>query len=283
MVGHDHDLTGTPAAPAMWRPQERDEQPSTAAAQTFGAPAQSYAFAPQYAGGSPGVGAARFGGAPATPSSAPTRVSTFGSADPLPNEQRTGSSLQTPTYAPAAAAYAGATSFGTFGSASPAPSAPMVWETPRTDGVAVAGFVLSLLLWPLGLVLSLVGLGRTKDGRAKGHGLAVAGVVISLVSAVLAVMMLSVAMPVFTAQQHAAQASQVRSALTSTSVWAQNVVTDTGAYPSALDATTPRTGAVVVGLVPDPAGGPPCLQAVLGEQVMHTLAGSGAPQEGACS
>ena len=48
-----------------------------------------------------------------------------------------------------------------------------------TSGLAVAGFVLSLLwISPVALVLCLVALKRTSRGEQGGHGLAVAGVVI---------------------------------------------------------------------------------------------------------
>lgn len=43
----------------------------------------------------------------------------------------------------------------------------------------MAGFVLAFVLAPLGLVLSLVALGRTGPGKAGGRGLAVSGAVIS--------------------------------------------------------------------------------------------------------
>jgi hypothetical protein len=45
--------------------------------------------------------------------------------------------------------------------------------------LAVAGFVLAFILAPVGLVLSLVAIGRTGPGKAPGRGLAVSGAVIS--------------------------------------------------------------------------------------------------------
>lgn len=58
-------------------------------------------------------------------------------------------------------------------------------ETPRTSGMAVAGFVLavfhffiygeiSTILIPLSLVFSLVGMSHTKNGAMRGRGFAVA-------------------------------------------------------------------------------------------------------------
>ncbi|MFF1530150.1 DUF4190 domain-containing protein [Cellulomonas sp. NPDC058312] len=58
--------------------------------------------------------------------------------------------------------------------------APGWGATPaRTDGVAVAALVTGLLgLGPVALVLGLVALPRTRPGRRRGRGLAVAGVVL---------------------------------------------------------------------------------------------------------
>ncbi|MFC5379313.1 DUF4190 domain-containing protein [Aquipuribacter nitratireducens] len=55
--------------------------------------------------------------------------------------------------------------------AQPAPQQP-------TSGLAVAGLVLAFLAPLIGLVLSVIALGRTGPGKAKGRGLAVAGAVI---------------------------------------------------------------------------------------------------------
>lgn len=56
-------------------------------------------------------------------------------------------------------------------------------QAPRTPTIAVVGFVLAIVMAPVGLVVSLVALGRTKRVGA-GRGLAVAG---SIVGAVLLV------------------------------------------------------------------------------------------------
>ena len=57
----------------------------------------------------------------------------------------------------------------------------------KTNGMAVAGFVCSLIVcWPLGLIFSIIGMNQTKaDPSQGGRGLAIAGLVISIVSAVL--------------------------------------------------------------------------------------------------
>ncbi len=58
--------------------------------------------------------------------------------------------------------------------------APAVDDRP-TDVVSVVGLVLAFLLAPVGLVLSIIGLTRTSGGRRKGRGLAIAGVIVSVV------------------------------------------------------------------------------------------------------
>lgn len=58
----------------------------------------------------------------------------------------------------------------------------------RTNGMAITGFVLSLLCWPLGLIFSIIGMNQTsKDTTQGGRGLAIAGLVISIVGAVITV------------------------------------------------------------------------------------------------
>jgi hypothetical protein len=51
--------------------------------------------------------------------------------------------------------------------------------------VSVLGLVMAFLLAPVGLVLSIVGLTRTAGGKRKGRGLAVAGIVVSVVMSLL--------------------------------------------------------------------------------------------------
>jgi len=57
-----------------------------------------------------------------------------------------------------------------------------------TNGMAIAGFVLSFLCWPLGIIFSSIGLSQTgKNPNQGGRGLAIAGLVISLVAVVITV------------------------------------------------------------------------------------------------
>ena len=61
---------------------------------------------------------------------------------------------------------------------------------PKTNGMAIAGFVCSLVgcLWPLGLIFSIVGMNQTsKDPSQGGRGLAIAGLIISIICAVATV------------------------------------------------------------------------------------------------
>jgi len=56
------------------------------------------------------------------------------------------------------------------------------FEQPKTDGVSIASFVLSLLCCgPIGLILGIVGVTRTKNGQRKGRWAAIAGIVIGIV------------------------------------------------------------------------------------------------------
>ncbi|MFC3687491.1 hypothetical protein [Aquipuribacter hungaricus] len=67
----------------------------------------------------------------------------------------------------------------------PPPGGQTGADGPSTDVVSVVGLVLAFLLAPVGLVLSIVGLVRTAGGKRKGRGLAVAGLVVSVLLTVL--------------------------------------------------------------------------------------------------
>ena len=59
----------------------------------------------------------------------------------------------------------------------------------KTNGLAIAGFVTSLACCsPVGIVLSAIGISQiNKDANQKGKGLAIAGLVIGIVSLVFSV------------------------------------------------------------------------------------------------
>lgn len=50
-----------------------------------------------------------------------------------------------------------------------------------TSGLAIAGLILAFLMAPIGFILSVIGLAQTSRGRRKGRGLAIAGLIVSLV------------------------------------------------------------------------------------------------------
>ncbi|MCG2798770.1 MAG: hypothetical protein L6367_09550 [Cellulomonas sp.] len=181
-------------------------------------------------------------------------------------------------------AMAGPGRFGGAGTGYGRPVGPAGgFVTPRTEPTAVAGFICSFLMWPVGLVLSIVGLARTGRPGSRGRGLAVAGLLISLMAAVLSVLAASIVVPVYLNQRQIAQETQVTSALGSTRDWLLTTQARNGAFPMALDSTAPATGDVSVRLVVDAAGGAPCLDATLGSTTMVASPQNGyQPVPGSC-
>ncbi len=77
-----------------------------------------------------------------------------------------------------------------------APSSPEFGQlaiATRTSGMAIAGFVLSFFCGLLGLIFSVIGLNECKasNGAVGGGGLATAGIVISIVSMLINIMVLA--------------------------------------------------------------------------------------------
>ena len=70
-----------------------------------------------------------------------------------------------------------------------APGAPGFGGPPRTSGKAIAGFILAFLCSLLGLIFSILGYKECKEsnGQIKGEGLALAGIIISILMMVLGV------------------------------------------------------------------------------------------------
>jgi hypothetical protein len=58
---------------------------------------------------------------------------------------------------------------------------PQVPPQRGTSGLAVTGLILAFVAAPIGFILSLIAVFKTGAGRAKGRGLAIAGLIISLV------------------------------------------------------------------------------------------------------
>lgn len=60
-------------------------------------------------------------------------------------------------------------------------------QSQGTDPVSILGLVFAFLFWPVGLILSLIGISRTGKGKRPGRGLAIAGAIISAVVGVIVV------------------------------------------------------------------------------------------------
>lgn len=141
-----------------------------------------------------------------------------------------------------------------FGAPQPQAVGPTVtpWAPPPptgTDGVSVAGLVLAILCWPVGLVLSCVGLSRTKGGRP-GRGVAVAGLVVSLVQVALVPVLAAVAIPVFLNQRDKAELAVVEVELGEAATAMELAAVDAGGvYPTALPADVVPSSGVSVALI----------------------------------
>lgn len=64
----------------------------------------------------------------------------------------------------------------------PTTDVPVVAEAPKagTSGLTIAGFILAFFIAPIGFILSLIGLIQTSGGKRKGKGLAIAGIIVSI-------------------------------------------------------------------------------------------------------
>jgi hypothetical protein len=139
-------------------------------------------------------------------------------------------------------------------------------EGKETDGLAIAGFVMSLLIPIVGLVLSAIALGRIKKRNSGGRGLATAGLIIGIVFTVVGIL---------------APTGTVTDRLILTtidSVWAMHGIEDPNAETHPPDDThdhgedhdhdhakdTPKPGAEPAAAILDPRGGPaPDITAIL--------------------
>lgn len=71
------------------------------------------------------------------------------------------------------------------------PAIPSMPVAPKTSGLAITGFVLSFVCGVLGLIFSILGYNEAKksNGRITGQGFALAGIIISIVSTLIALLM----------------------------------------------------------------------------------------------
>lgn len=63
----------------------------------------------------------------------------------------------------------------------------------KTNGLAIAGFVLAFLIPLLGLIFSIIGLVKAKDHNGNGKGLAIAGIIISGIMLILGTLLVFLA------------------------------------------------------------------------------------------
>jgi hypothetical protein len=63
-------------------------------------------------------------------------------------------------------------------------------DSERTNGMAIAGFVLSIVFAPLGIIFSAIALGQIKKTGQRGYGFAIAGLVIGIAFTAIALISL---------------------------------------------------------------------------------------------
>ncbi|HVK28292.1 MAG TPA: DUF4190 domain-containing protein [Nocardioides sp.] len=88
---------------------------------------------------------------------------------------------------PAPQPYGGGGSYGGGGPQGYGGSGGFGGQPPKTDGVSIAALVLSFLccLAPIGLILGIVGIRRTRGGQRKGRGLAIAAIIIGILMSIV--------------------------------------------------------------------------------------------------
>lgn len=145
---------------------------------TYGSPSGGAPYSGGTYGSAPGAAptsGGTYGAAPTsggTYGSAPTSGGTYGSA-PAGGTQYGGAPYGAPVGAPGGAPYGG----GPAGGPPPYGSQP---PPQGTNGLSIAGLVLAFLFAPIGFILSIIGLIQAGKRGQKGKGLAVAGIIVSL-------------------------------------------------------------------------------------------------------
>ena len=138
-----------------------------------------------------------------------------------------------------------------------------------TDPMAVWGFVLSLLFWPVGLGLSIGSMVRTRRHGLDGRGLAVAGLVISLVHLVLLPVLAAVAIPVFLNQREKAVEVALRSDLSAAAITMETARVDLGSYPLTLTRSQPLAATTDDVVLVEVAADSFCLRAHAGDEALY--------------
>jgi hypothetical protein len=64
------------------------------------------------------------------------------------------------------------------------------YQAPKTNTMAILGLVFAFVFSPLGVVFSAIGLKQIKERRESGRGLALAGLIISIISIVLGILLI---------------------------------------------------------------------------------------------
>lgn len=113
----------------------------------------------------------------------------------------------------------------------PMPPPPIIT---KTSGLAITGFVLSFVCGVLGLIFSIIGYNECKKskGRITGEGFALAGIVISIVSVVCAVLMWWLILRVGSAIDGVIDESSPRMTLRSMVRRAEQYQIEHGQYPT---------------------------------------------------
>jgi hypothetical protein len=165
---------------------------------TYGSPSGGAPYGGGTYGAAPTSGGGTYGPAPtsggtygAAPTSgggtygpAPTSGGTYGSA-PAGGPQYGGNQYGGNQYggAPYGAAPVGAPGGAPYGGG-PAGGPPPYGQPPQqqgTNGLSIAGLVLAFIIAPVGFILSIIGLVQAGKRGQKGKGLALAGIIVSLV------------------------------------------------------------------------------------------------------
>lgn len=123
------------------------------------------------------------------------------------------------------------------------PYPPAVPPTSRTSGLAIAGFVCSFFCGLLGLILSIMGRNECKrsGGTVGGDGLALAGIIISIISLVLGVfgVLAAVAIPAFMDYSHRSRKTEAALQLNKIGKSAKRAYLETSMFPPGNAPLTP--------------------------------------------